>query len=63
MGIIRKKMRGKDIKKTAGRSWLYMDNGVHIFTSGHITPSKSEAIYITLASLTEELYETAVAVY
>lgn len=56
MGRIRKKMRGKDIKKTAGCSWLYVENGVHVFTSGDRSHSESEAIYLTLASLTEELY-------
>lgn len=57
VGRIRKKMKGKDVKKTTGCSWLYVDNGVHIFISGDKTHPKTENIYFTLASLTEDLYQ------
>ncbi|PRQ23619.1 putative tetratricopeptide-like helical domain-containing protein [Rosa chinensis] len=57
VGRLRKKMKGKEVKKTAGCSWLYVDNGVHIFISGDKSHPKTDNIYFTLASLTEELYQ------
>ncbi|KAM2903335.1 hypothetical protein COP2_003162 [Malus domestica] len=54
---IRKKMKRKEAKKTAGCSWLYVENGVHIFISGDKAHPRAEAINCTLALLTEELYQ------
>lgn len=56
MGRIRKKMRGKEVKKVAGCSWIYVENGVHVFTSGDSSHSKSDAIYSVLFCLNEKLY-------
>ncbi|KAJ0076988.1 hypothetical protein Patl1_36344 [Pistacia atlantica] len=62
MGRIRKQMRGK-VKKFPGCSWMFVENGIHIFTSGDRSHSKTEAIYSMLASLTAELYETVGTLY
>lgn len=51
MGRIRKKMRGKEVKKFAGCSWAYLGNRVHIFTSGDRFHSETEAIYDVLDCL------------
>ncbi|KAJ6385867.1 hypothetical protein OIU77_028938 [Salix suchowensis] len=59
MGRIRKGMRGKEAKKFAGCSWVYLDNGVHTFVSGDRTHSKAVCIYSMLDFLTSELYEIA----
>jgi pentatricopeptide repeat protein len=59
MGRIRKEMRGKEAKKFAGCSWVYLDNGVHTFISGDRTHSKAVCIYSMLDFLTSELYEIA----
>ncbi|GMY05846.1 putative pentatricopeptide repeat-containing protein At3g18840 [Fagus crenata] len=60
MGRIRKKMRREEVKnKFAGCSWVYVENGVHTFTSGDTSHFKTEDIYKSLACLTEELYEIA----
>ncbi|KAF7840922.1 putative pentatricopeptide repeat-containing protein [Senna tora] len=56
MGRIRKKMRGKEVKKLAGCSWIYLENGVHVFTSGDSSHSKSDAIYTALIYLNEKLH-------
>ncbi|XP_020534348.1 putative pentatricopeptide repeat-containing protein At3g18840 isoform X2 [Jatropha curcas] len=61
MGRIRKKMRGKEIKKVAGCSWLYLENGAHVFTSGDRTHRKAYSIYSMLACLNAELYEVSEA--
>ncbi|PSS02574.1 Pentatricopeptide repeat-containing protein [Actinidia chinensis var. chinensis] len=55
MGRIRKKMRGKEVKKLAGCSWVYVESRVHIFTSGDRSHSQTEAIYSILVCLTSEL--------
>ncbi|XP_052193971.1 putative pentatricopeptide repeat-containing protein At3g18840 [Diospyros lotus] len=55
MGRIRKKMRGKEVKKHAGCSWVYVENKVHIFTSGDRSHSQTEAVYSVLLCLTLEL--------
>ncbi|XP_058190593.1 putative pentatricopeptide repeat-containing protein At3g18840 isoform X1 [Rhododendron vialii] len=55
MGKIRKKMRGKEVKKFAGCSWLYVENRVGIFTSGYRSHSQTEAIYSMLDSLNLEM--------
>lgn len=57
MGRIRKKMRGKEAKKLAGCSWVYLENRAHTFTSSDMSHSKTEDMYKTLAFLTEELNE------
>ncbi|KAJ7967351.1 Pentatricopeptide repeat-containing protein [Quillaja saponaria] len=59
MGKIRKRMRENEVKKLTGCSWIYMENGVHIFTSGDRSHSKVDSVYSTLDSLTEELYVTS----
>ncbi|GLT58154.1 hypothetical protein SLA2020_310730 [Shorea laevis] len=58
MGRIRNQMRGKEVKKFAGCSWVYVDNSVNIFTSSDRSHSKTEAIYSVLDCITAELYET-----
>ena len=63
MGRIRKKMRGKEVKKLAGCSWVHIENGVHTFTSGDTSHSKAKEIYKCLACLTGELYEIAGALH
>lgn len=55
MGKIRKKMRGKEVKKFAGCSWLYVENRVGIFTSGYRSHSQTEAIYSILDCLNLEM--------
>ncbi|KAJ6409715.1 hypothetical protein OIU84_009253 [Salix udensis] len=59
MARIRKGMRGKEAKKFAGCSWVYLDNGVHTFVSGDRTHSNAVCIYLMLDFLTSELYEIA----
>ncbi|KAK7404458.1 hypothetical protein VNO78_05367 [Psophocarpus tetragonolobus] len=56
MGRIRKKMRGYEAKKLAGCSWIYVENDIHIFTSGDTSHSKADAIYSTLICLNGKLY-------
>ncbi|XP_061359708.1 putative pentatricopeptide repeat-containing protein At3g18840 [Gastrolobium bilobum] len=56
MGRMRKKMRVKEAKKLAGCSWIYVENGNHVFTSGDTSHSKADAIYSTLVGLNGELY-------
>nr|KYP66042.1 Putative pentatricopeptide repeat-containing protein At3g18840 family [Cajanus cajan] len=56
MGRIRKKMRGYEAKKFAGCSWIYVENGIHVFTSGDTSHSKADAIYSTLICLNGKLY-------
>ncbi|XP_074275383.1 putative pentatricopeptide repeat-containing protein At3g18840 [Silene latifolia] len=56
VGRIRKKMKGKEVKKIAGCSWLNLENEVTIFTSGDKGHSRSDAIYSLLDCLYEEIY-------
>ncbi|KAJ4716470.1 Pentatricopeptide repeat-containing protein [Melia azedarach] len=63
MGRVRKQMRGMKVKKFAGCSWVYVKNGVHIFTAGDKSHPRTEAMYSMLTSLTGELYEIAGAFY
>lgn len=51
MGRIRKKMRVKEAKKLTGCSWIYVENGIHAFTSGDTSHAKADAIYSTLLCL------------
>ncbi|CAI8618505.1 unnamed protein product [Vicia faba] len=57
MGRIRKKMRVKEAKKIAGCSWIYVENGIHAFTSGDKTHAKADAIYSTLFCLNRDRTE------
>ncbi|XP_022136238.1 putative pentatricopeptide repeat-containing protein At3g18840 [Momordica charantia] len=57
MGRIRKKMKGKEVKKNAGCSWVFVENKFHVFMSSDRCHSANEAIYSTLASLTDELLD------
>ncbi|CAJ1933441.1 unnamed protein product [Sphenostylis stenocarpa] len=56
MGRIRKKMRGYEPKKLAGCSWIFVENGIHVFTSCDTSHSKADAIYSTLICLNGEMY-------
>ncbi|XP_021863494.1 putative pentatricopeptide repeat-containing protein At3g18840 [Spinacia oleracea] len=60
VGRIRKKMKGKEVKKLAGCSWIHLENGVTIFTSGDTSHLKSDAIYSLLACLVAEINHLAV---
>lgn len=62
MGRIRKKMRGKEVKKLAGCSWIYVENGVHVFTSGDTSHPKSDAIYLALVCLDGKLHLSPIEV-
>ncbi|XP_010672298.2 putative pentatricopeptide repeat-containing protein At3g18840 [Beta vulgaris subsp. vulgaris] len=55
VGRIRKKMRGKEVKKLAGCSWINLENGVNVFTSGDTSHFESDAIYTLLACLVAEI--------
>ncbi|KAL6008275.1 hypothetical protein ACLOJK_033781 [Asimina triloba] len=55
MGRIRRKMRGREVRKIAGCSWIYVENEVNTFTSGGGDHAKAESIYATLTSLREEM--------
>lgn len=59
MERIRRKMRGKEVKKLTGCSWLCVENAVHVFTSGDMSHTEAEAIYSTLGFLTRELFGMA----
>ncbi|KAK4258674.1 hypothetical protein QN277_005097 [Acacia crassicarpa] len=56
MGKIRNKMRGKKTRKLAGCSWIYVENGVHVFTSGDASHSKSDAVYSALVCLKDIMH-------
>ncbi|CAN0910719.1 hypothetical protein LINGRAPRIM_LOCUS1585 [Linum grandiflorum] len=55
MQRVRKMMRGKERKKFAGCSWVYVDDRPQIFTSGDATHPRSSCVYEILHSLTAEL--------
>lgn len=57
MRRIRKQMRENKAKRFAGCSWVYLENGVHVFTSGDRTHRNAYSIYSMLACLNTELYE------
>ncbi|XP_020551766.1 putative pentatricopeptide repeat-containing protein At3g18840 [Sesamum indicum] len=59
MGRVMRTMRGKEVKKLAGCSWIQVGSGVHIFTSGARSHPEVEAIYCTLELLSDELYGKA----
>lgn len=56
-GRMMRTMRGKEVKKVAGCSWIQLGSGVHSFTSGDRSHSDAEAIYSTLGFLINELYD------
>ncbi|GMH16247.1 hypothetical protein Nepgr_018088 [Nepenthes gracilis] len=55
MRRVMEKMKRKNVKKLAGCSWVYTENGVSVFTSGDTSHARSESIYSTLACLTTEI--------
>ncbi|KAL6497767.1 hypothetical protein OROHE_027006 [Orobanche hederae] len=57
MGRIMRTMRGMEVKKLAGCSWVRVGNGVHVFTSGDRSHHEAEAIYCILGCLTDEMYD------
>ncbi|XP_021728867.1 putative pentatricopeptide repeat-containing protein At3g18840 [Chenopodium quinoa] len=59
VGRIRKKMKGKVIKKLVGCSWIHLEKGVTVFTSGDTSHLKSDAIYSLLACLVAEINHLA----
>ncbi|CAI9109835.1 OLC1v1009746C1 [Oldenlandia corymbosa var. corymbosa] len=56
MGRIMRKMRGKEVKKLAGSSWIHVSNTLHTFTSSDRSHLEAEAVYAILDCLTQELY-------
>ncbi|CAO2837194.1 unnamed protein product [Amaranthus hypochondriacus] len=54
VGRIRKKMKGKEVRKLTGCSWIYLENDLSVFTSGDTSHLKSDAIYYVLACLVAE---------
>ncbi|XP_009782806.1 putative pentatricopeptide repeat-containing protein At3g18840 [Nicotiana sylvestris] len=63
MGRVMKMMRGKEVKKTAGCSWLYVGDTVHTFISGDRSHSDNEAIYIILGCLIKELTKLSATIF
>ncbi|GFQ00956.1 putative pentatricopeptide repeat-containing protein at3g18840 [Phtheirospermum japonicum] len=57
MGRVMRTMRGMEVKKAAGCSWVRVGNGVHSFISGDRSHSKAEAIYCVLGCLIDGLYD------
>nr|XP_043618928.1 putative pentatricopeptide repeat-containing protein At3g18840 [Erigeron canadensis] len=55
MGRIRKKMRGIEVSKTAGCSWVHVGGKVHSFTSGDTYHSEAEPVYGILDFLGMEM--------
>ncbi|XP_031501869.1 putative pentatricopeptide repeat-containing protein At3g18840 [Nymphaea colorata] len=55
MGRIRGKMRGKEVKKFAGCSWIHVQDKLFTFTAGDSSCSEAQAVYATLESLNEEM--------
>ncbi|KAG8368266.1 hypothetical protein BUALT_Bualt15G0027400 [Buddleja alternifolia] len=59
MGRVMRKMRGREVKKVAGCSWVRVRSGVHVFMSGDRSHLEAEDIYCTLGCLIDELYDIA----
>ncbi|PIN09277.1 hypothetical protein CDL12_18144 [Handroanthus impetiginosus] len=57
MGRVMRTMRGKEIKKLAGCSWVQVGGGVHVFTSGDRSHLEAQDIYRILGCLINELYD------
>ncbi|XP_071935467.1 putative pentatricopeptide repeat-containing protein At3g18840 [Coffea arabica] len=55
MGRIMKKMRGKELRKHAGCSWLQVGNRRHTFISNDRSHSETEAVHAMLDCLIQEL--------
>ncbi|GJZ53726.1 putative pentatricopeptide repeat-containing protein [Tanacetum coccineum] len=55
MGRIRKKMRGNDVSKTAGCSWVHIGSKVHSFISCDRHHSEAEVVYGILDFLVMEM--------
>ncbi|CAN4108387.1 unnamed protein product [Withania somnifera] len=63
MGRVMKMMRGREAKKTAGCSWVYVGDTVHTFISGDKSHSENDAIYIILGCLIKELTKLSAAIF
>lgn len=59
VGRIRKQMKGKEVKKLAGCSWIYLENGVSVFTASDTSHLKMDAVYYLLACLVAEINHLA----
>ena len=55
MGRIMKKMRGKELRKHTGCSWLQVGNRRHTFISNDRSHSETEAVHAMLDCLIQEL--------
>lgn len=55
MGRIRRKMRGMEVKKHAGCSWVYVENKMKIFVSNDRLHPEAEATYGMLETLNAEM--------
>ncbi|XP_076918586.1 putative pentatricopeptide repeat-containing protein At3g18840 [Bidens hawaiensis] len=55
MGRIRKKMRGNEVGKVAGCSWVHVGSQVHSFTSGDSCRAENEALCDALRFLVMEM--------
>ncbi|KAL3515194.1 hypothetical protein ACH5RR_022096 [Cinchona calisaya] len=55
MGRVMKKMRGKEVKKLAGCSWVHVGNRCHTFNSSDRSHSETEAVYAMLNCLIQEI--------
>ncbi|XP_016474168.2 putative pentatricopeptide repeat-containing protein At3g18840 [Nicotiana tabacum] len=63
MGRVMKMMRGREAKKTAGCSWVYVGDTVHTFISGDRSHSDNDAIYIILGYLIKELTKLSATIF
>ncbi|KAM3378567.1 putative pentatricopeptide repeat-containing protein [Capsicum galapagoense] len=63
MGRVMKMMRGREAKKTAGCSWVYIGDTVHTFISGDRSHMENDAIYITLGCLIKELSKLSATIF
>lgn len=48
-------MKGKEVKKFVGCSWVYMENGVIVFIFGDIVYFKLDVIYFFMVCLVVEI--------
>ncbi|KAK6258731.1 hypothetical protein SCA6_013205 [Theobroma cacao] len=58
---IRKLMQQKGLRKSAGWSWVGVDNMVHVFSAGDATHPRSQEIYAELEKLIPGYTETQVS--
>ncbi|CAI9294676.1 unnamed protein product [Lactuca saligna] len=63
VGRLRKKMRGKEIGKVAGCSWVHVGGKVHSFISGDTCHLEMEGVYGILGLLVMEMTETEKVLY